>query len=128
MLGLEIDDKLSFDDHTHSIIRKAAGQLNYLISKNNCLNQDAKKVLIESFIMANFNYCPLVWLFCNSKLKIKQENIQKRALRFLYDDYESNYEQLLVKANKPTIEIRKLKFLTIEIFKTINNLNPSFME
>jgi len=59
---------------------------------------------------------------------MKQENIQKIALRFLYYDYESNYEQLLVKANKPTIEIRKLKFLTIEIFKTINNLNPSFMK
>ena len=31
-------------------------------------------------------------------------------------------------ANKPTVEIRKLSFLAIEIFKTINNLNPSFMK
>ena len=53
LLGLEIDDKLSFDNHTHSLVRKAAGQLNYIISKRHCLNQDAKKVLIESFIMAN---------------------------------------------------------------------------
>ena len=78
--------------------------------------------------MANFNYCPLVWLFCNSKLKSKQEIIQKRALRFLYDDYESDYEHLLSLANKPTIEVRKLRCLAIEIFKTIHNLNPSFMQ
>ena len=30
--------------------------------------------------------------------------------------------------NKPTIEVRKLRCLAIEIFKTINNLNPSFMK
>ena len=127
LLGIEIDDKLSFHNHIHNLTRKAAGQLNYLISKKKFLNQEAKKVLIESFIMSNFNYCPLVWLFCNSKSTGKQETIQKRALRFLYDDYESNYEHLLTLANKPTIEVRKLRFLAIEIFKTINGLNPSFM-
>tara|TARA_B100000470_G_C19668532_1_gene336519 strand:- start:325 stop:744 length:420 start_codon:yes stop_codon:yes gene_type:complete len=78
--------------------------------------------------MSNFNYCPLVWLFCNSRSTLKQEAIQKRALRFLYDDYESDYEHLLTLANKPTIEVRTLRFLAIEVFKTINNLNPSFMK
>ena len=34
LLGLEIDDRLSFDSHTHSLIKKSAGQLNYMISKN----------------------------------------------------------------------------------------------
>ena len=34
-LGLEIDDKLSFGNHTNSLIKKAAGQLNYLFRKRN---------------------------------------------------------------------------------------------
>ena len=55
-LGLEIDDKLSFGNHTNSLIKKAAGQLNYLIRKKHCLTHDSKKVLIESFIMANSGY------------------------------------------------------------------------
>ena len=128
LLGIEIDDKLSFHNHIHTLTRNAAGQLNYLISKKKFLNREAKKTLIESFIMSNFNYCPLVWLFCNSRSTLKQEAIQKRALRFLYDDYESDYEHLLTLANKPTIEVRTLRFLAIEVFKTINNLNPSFMK
>ena len=78
--------------------------------------------------MANFNYCPLVWIFCNNQTKMKQEAIQKRALRFLYDDYESDYDHLLTKANKPTLEIRKLRTLSIEIFKTLNDLNPKYMK
>ena len=67
-------------------------------------------------------------MFCNANPKQKQENIQKRALRFLYDDDESTYEELLHKAKKPTIEIRKLRTLATEIFKTINNLNPPYMK
>jgi len=128
LLGIEIDDQISFHSHIHTLARGAAGQLNYLISKKKFLNQEAKKVLIESFIMSNFNYCPLVWLFCDSKSTSKQETIQKRALRFLYDDYESDYEHLLTLANKPTLEVRKLRFLAIEIFKTISELNPAFMK
>ena len=128
LLGIEIDDRLSFDNHTHNLVRKAAGQLNYMISKKHCLNQEAKQILIESFIMTNFNYCPLVWLFCSNTLKKKQESIQKRALRFLYNDYESDYEHLLSMSNKPSIEVRKLRFLAVEIFKTINDLNPSYMK
>ena len=31
-------------------------------------------------------------------------------------------------SNKPSIEIRKLRFLSVEIFKTIKDLNPSFMK
>ena len=58
----------------------------------------------------------------------KQECIQKRALHFLYDDYESDYEHLLARADKPIIQLKKLRFLAIEIFKTINNLNPTFMK
>jgi hypothetical protein len=54
--------------------------------------------------------------------------IKKRALRFIFDDYVSDYEHLLLKANKPTIEIKKLRNLAIEIFKTINDLNPPFMK
>ena len=67
--------------------------------------------------MSNFNYCPLVWMFCNSKLKRIQENIQKRALRFLLNDYESNYEQLLEKSNKSTIEKINYKFWQLKYLK-----------
>jgi len=51
------------------------------------------------------------------------ERIQERTFRFLLNDYDSDYDQLLAKLNKPTLEIRRLRLLATEIFKTINNLN-----
>ena len=119
---------LTFKNQTHNLVRKSAGQLNYLISKQRFLSKQAKKVLIESFIMANFNYWTLVFLFCNKKLKNKQEQIQKRALCFLYNDYESDYEHLLKVSDGPSIEVKHLRNLATEIFKTLNDLNAPFMK
>ena len=128
LLGIEIDNNLSFNKHIHNLIQRAAGQLNYLCRNNRYLNYNAKKIIIESFILSNFNYCPLVWHFCSKDSLKKQELIQKRALRLLLDDYESDYEHLLEKANKSTLEVRKLRSLALEIFKTLNDLNPTFMK
>ena len=128
LLGIEIDNNLKFKKHIHQLVKKAAGQLNFLSRQSKFLNHDAKRIVIESFILANFNYCPLVWHFCSSESMKKLERIQERAFRLLVNDHESDYDQLLTKVNKPTLEIRRLKFLATEIFKTINNLNSPYMK
>jgi hypothetical protein len=128
LLGIEIDNNLNFNKHIHELTKRAAGQLNFLSRHQKFLNQNSKKVVIESFILANFNYCPLVWHFCTSESLKKLERIQERALRLLLNDYQSDYETLLEKSNKPTLQIRRIKLLATEIFKTINDLNPSYMK
>ena len=50
-----------------------------------------------------------------------------RALRFFYNDYEISYEELLPKSDRETMNVNRLRLLCIEIYKTINNLNPEFM-
>ena len=128
LLGLEIDSKLKFESHISNLCKKSAGQLNALSRLNSFLGYEERKVLINSFIYANFNYCPLVWHFCSKKSLNKIETIQKRALRFLHRDYESDYETLLKKSVKCTMEVRRLRNLALEIFKTLNGQNPSFMK
>ena len=58
----------------------------------------------------------------------KIESIQKRALRLLYNDYTSTYDSLLAKANKPSMELKRYRTLALEIFKTLNVLNPTYMQ
>ena len=53
--------------------------------------------------------------------------MQKTALRFLYDNYGSSYESILKIAGKSTVNVNRLRSLCIEIFKTLNNINPAFM-
>ena len=78
--------------------------------------------------MSNCNYCPLVWMFSNATSLKKIENLPKKALIFLYNNYQLTYEELLDKANSSTMNVKRLRFLCVEIYKTINNLNPSFMK
>ena len=58
----------------------------------------------------------------------KIESTQKRAHQLLYNDYTSTYDSLLAKASKPSMETKRCRTLALEIFKTLNNLNPTYMQ
>ena len=101
--------------------------LNALIRLKRFLDFKEKRILLNSYFIANFNYCPLVWMFSSASSLKKIENLQKRALRFLYNDYEISCEKLLLKSDRATMNVNRLRILCTEIYKTINNLNPEFM-
>ena len=66
-------------------------------------------------------------MFSNAVSLKKIENLQKRALRFLYKSCNTSYEDFLSKSNFSSKNVKRLRTLSVEIFKTLNNLNPSFM-
>ena len=82
---------------------------------------------MKSFVISQFNYCPIVWMYCQRKSNNLINKIHERALRIAYNDYESNFNQLLDKNNSVTIHHRNIQALATEIYKTLNNLNPIFM-
>ena len=67
------------------------------------------------------------YYFCISVPLNKVESLQKRALRFLYEDYVSSCEELLQKAGKETMKVNRLRSLCIELFKLINTINPTYI-
>ena len=92
LLGIKINEKLNFNLHISKICKSVANQLNALIRLKQFLSFHAKEVLINSYIISNFNYCPLVWMLSSTQSLNKIENLLKRALRFLHDDFEASYE------------------------------------
>ena len=87
-----------------------------------------KEVLLNSFVYSNFNYCHLVWHFYSSKSLYKIEKTQERVLRLLHNYFASDYAELLKKSGKATMEIKGLRCLALEIFKTENNLKSLLHE
>ena len=96
--------------------------------ENKVLLNKENKVLLNSFDLSSFNCCPLVWHFRSSKSLKKIEKIQEQMLRILYNDSTSDYNQLLSKSRKSSMEIKRLRKLALEIFKILNNLNPEYMK
>ena len=128
LLGLEIESKLNFNKHITQLCKKSIGQLNALCRLKSFLNIDQRKILVNSFIYANHKYCPLVWYICSKKSMNKIKIIQYRALQFLHNDYNSDYNTLLKKPDKCSMEVRRRRTMALEIFKSLNDLNPSFMK
>ena len=129
-LGVTLDYRLDFDPHISNLCKKAATQLNVLKRLKTFIGFQEKKILVQSFVYSNFDYCPLVWYFSSSKSLQKIEKLQERALRFLYNDHTSSYDDLLSRSRstKCTMHVARRRLLCIEIFKTLNHLNPPFMQ
>ena len=77
LLGLQLDDKLNFNLHISNICKSASNQLNALIGLKKFMNFEEKKILISSYFMANFNYCPLVWMLSNAS-SLKKSKIYRK--------------------------------------------------
>ncbi len=54
------------------------------------------------------------------------EKIQ-RALRYVYEDYESTYDILLKKGNHNMLYIGRLRNMAIEIFKALHGSTPIYI-
>ena len=77
-------------------------------------------------VLSYFNYCPIVWHFCGKDDIHKIENIHKRAIRFMTNDYVSDYAKLLADEDECTLYLKSIKLIAQEVFKSLNCLNPGY--
>ena len=83
---------------------------------------------MNSFVLSQFNYCPIIWMYCRRQSNHMINKIHERALRIAYMVYTSSFHDLLEKNNSVTIHEKNIQALALEIFKTRNGLNPKFMK
>ena len=77
---------------------------------------------MKAFIESQFGYCPLVWMFCGRQTNARINHIHERALRAVYNDEISPFEELLGRDKSETIHRRNIKILAAELFKIKNDL------
>lgn len=51
---------------------------------------------------------------------------EKNAMQFLCNDYENSYKELLSKSATSLMNVKRLRALCVELYKTMNKLNSSF--
>ena len=127
VLGITIDQCLKFNKHISDMCSKAGRQLNMLQRLRGSLAFDSRMAIYKTFIISNFNYCPLVWMFSSKKSLTNIENIQKRALRFVNNDYTSSFQELHINSGVSGIRIMTLRSLAIEVYKCVKQINPVYL-
>ena len=120
LLGVHIDDCLKFDlPYWIYIPFKAARQLNVLKRMSHILDLDSKITIFKSFVSSNLEYFSIIWHFCNMKMSNRLENLQKRALRFVHSDFDSNYKSLQEKFKLDSLYLAREKKILIQVYKII---------
>ena len=127
LLGITIDAGLKFDQHVKTLCQKVNKNVKAFSRVAKLLDLDKEKLLYNSLLLSNFNYCPLIWIFCEKQCNKEINRVHKRALRTLLGDYESTFEYLLTKNNEIAIHMKNLQKLMTEIYKSLNHESPSFM-
>ncbi len=127
MLGVTFDFLLSFDTHISTLCKKVARQINVLRRIGRYMPISCRKVIYTSFIQSNFNFCPVIWHFCSEANNKKLEKLNYRALRHVYQDYESNYEALLSKDQSVSLNLMRQRQIAEEVYKILNKQSLSYL-
>ena len=114
ILGIKIDNNLNFNNHINLISRKAGQKLSALLRISSNLNMKQKKLLYKSIIKSQFNYCPLVWIFCSRQSNNLINKTHEPSLRI------SNKDQ-------KTSHLRNLQVIMTDIYKIVNGVTPLIM-
>ena len=127
LLGITIDDKLSFNKHIANLCSSASNRLRALARIRKFLSVEQAKRLSDAYIMSTFKYCPLIWMFCNKTANNQINKIHKRSLSLVYELEDGNFEDLLIKDDSWTIHENNIHTLLVEIYKSVNHISPLIM-
>ena len=128
LLGVTMDSALKFDAHISKLCKKANQKLHALLRVAKYMSYDTHRIIMKSFVISQFGYCPLVWMFHSRGLNNRINKIHERALRSVYNDSNSTFNELLIKDNSVTIHHRNLQALATEIYKAINDLSAPILK
>ena len=126
ILGITLDRNMNFHTHIKNICRKAGQKLSALLRISPYLDQRKKVLLYKSMIKSQFNYCPLVWMFCSRQSNNLINKVHERGLRLTYRDETKDFQQILREQNEITIHQMNLQVIMTENCKQYSTTNNEF--
>lgn len=109
--------------------KSASGILNALKRQNKYLVEIKMRTIVaNTYVLSQFNYCPLVWHFCGKGATHKIEKIHERTLRFVQNDYTSEYKEILKISNTSTLYVKRVRMIAQEVYKALHDLSPKYSQ
>ena len=127
ILGVHVDENLSWNDHYQHVSKKVSSYL-WLLSKiKTYLPQEHRLLYYNSYIKPQFDYCSIIWSNSSNFNINKINKLQRRACKLiLLNDYNSlneSLEQLNILSFDQGVFLNKAKIM----YKIYNNLAPSYL-
>ena len=126
-LGVTADSNFTFEKHINELCKKGNQKLHALARCAKYMSTEKRRTLFNAFVVSQFNYCPLVWMFHTKELNGRINSLHEKALRLIYQNRNLSFDELL-KLNKSfSIHYRNLQYLLTEIYKVKMGLSPPIM-
>ena len=95
--GIKIDNKLTLEEHLEGLYKNATQKFSAVERISSLPRFEQKKRIVNLFITFHFSYYPLVWMFHSRRLNNRIDHIHERALKIIYQGYNSSFKELLRK-------------------------------
>ncbi|RMX59939.1 hypothetical protein pdam_00001097 [Pocillopora damicornis] len=118
--GIILDNELNFKEHISSVRKKINNQFSVFKRFGKLISTEIMLRLYKTFMLPHFHYCSMIWHFCNSEDSVKLDTLNRRILRFVLKDWDSNYDDLLDKAGVCGLAKRRIQNMMICIFNCLH--------
>lgn len=122
LLGVTIDKDLNFTEHVADMYQIQVMQRHEKLSDTH-----TKTKLYNAYLLPHLHYCCVVWHHCGQCNLKKLEKINERSLRFVFNDNDSDYMQLLDHAGQPSLFNGRVHFIFTLVYKSLIGLAPEYI-
>ena len=119
---------LKFDQNVLKLCSKANQKLSALSRMAKLLSFNKRKTLFKAFVESQFKSCPIVWMFHSWRPTNKINRLHERALRIVYDDDVSTFDQLLAMEKSFCIHHQNIQRLLTEIYKALHDISRNSLK
>ena len=126
-LGVTVDSNFTFEKHINELCKKGNQKLHALARCAKYMSTEKRRTLFNAFVVSQFNYCPLVWMFHTKELNGRINSLHEKALRLIYQNRNLSFDELLKLDKSVSIHYRNLQYLLTEIYKVKMGLSPPIM-
>ena len=119
IMGVNIDNRLNFSSHFRELCKKTPQKISALSRISNQFN---------AVVKSEFNYSPLVSMFCSRTSNNIINKVHERALRVILGDDLIVFQSLLQNNKDIYSHHKNFQSLITEIFKIKNEITPPIMD
>ena len=130
VLGVMIDNKLTWSHHINHIISKVNSLLALLRRIKKYLDHRTRVTFYNAYILPHFDFCCTIWGSCNNTLKNSLLKLQKRAARIILDqtDLQKSSCDLFSESGITKIDKRICYHKSLLVYKYFNKSTPSYFD
>ena len=120
LFGVTIDKDFTFKQHVSSICKKVNNQFSVKTRFGKLISTATMLRLSKAFILPHFCYWSTVWHFSSKQDSDKMDLLNKRILRFMFKDFNSEYNNLRKRAGTTNLKNKRLQNMILTIFKCLH--------